>query len=860
MRGGWVDGMVRDVNTQQSTGWREPRVRGPRWVFALAAALGVLTGVECALGQFGPIGRRVAPAPGQPVPVPQSPRPEGGLPDGPTGVETEVIPAGVRVRWSAVAGSISGYRIYRERLVGPGQWGEATTISVPATAVEYSDVPPFSGQYRYRVHWYRLMLNSRWSLSSTVTVSNRPAPAPTSPSGVGALDVGERRAMVSWSDESPNETGFELERLPAFPSGRRIVAANVTAVVDDSGPGVFSYRVRALGGSGPSGFSPWTQVRVRDTVPASPSGVSAVDAGNERDTRVRWTDNSNNESGFRIERERRQADGTWGEATILAAPANTTELIDPAGGGTFRYRVAATNLEGSSATTEWGGVIVVSGWTELIRSPDSRVVYVSSSEGSDSNDGLSPERPVRTLAAGYALLRHGYPDWMLLKRGDLWRESLGHWKKGGRNGAEPMVIWGYGVGPRPRLLTQGGRGFVTQGGAGSPETIDYLAIKGLHMTPEAFNPLQVQTGLQFLRPGTGLLVEDCRLEGYGTNLTFDTAAGQFSNVAIRRCILANAYTNQGHSQGMYADEVIGLLIEECVFYHNGWNPEVTGADPTPFNHNMYLSTRTRDVTVRGNISCLASSHGLQARSGGVVSDNLFIRNSISFLVGGGDVPVVGGVPAIVERNTVLEAKDISPALPRGIGLTLTNVSSGRVIQNLFMRDASIGPSAAIRVSTSSTLAVNNVEFADNTVYAWRGGAVSFDAANASGLVFRRNRFALPGTEAQLVSHPVAPAAGAVVYEQNRYDFGGAANRWFRIAGSQMTFDAWRSSVEPTAAREVLSVQDPTVGVEWYMEQIGRERSFQSFVDAVLGQSESNWDNRLTGKAMSAAMRAAMPNN
>ena len=48
------------------------------------------------------------------------------------------------------------------------------------------------------------------------------------------------------------------------------------------------------------------------------------------------------------------------------------------------------------------------------------IVYVSNSEGDDANNGFSPATSVKTLARGYSLMRDGYPDWLLLKRGDTW--------------------------------------------------------------------------------------------------------------------------------------------------------------------------------------------------------------------------------------------------------------------------------------------------------------------------------------------------------------------------------------------------------------------------------------------------------
>ena len=71
------------------------------------------------------------------------------------------------------------------------------------------------------------------------------------------------------------------------------------------------------------------------------------------------------------------------------------------------------------------------GWTVLEPSADSRIVYVSSSEGDDNNDGLSEATPKETIAAGDALIRDGFPDHLLLKRGDVFENvTLGRCKSG----------------------------------------------------------------------------------------------------------------------------------------------------------------------------------------------------------------------------------------------------------------------------------------------------------------------------------------------------------------------------------------------------------------------------------------------
>src|SRR5688572_19855801 len=151
--------------------------------------------------------------------------------------------------------------------------------------------------------------------------------------------------------------------------------------------------------------------------------------------------------------------------------------------GTRTVTVESTSVELGNA-----------GWTTFEPSADTRTVFVSSSIGNDGFDGLSEMTPKRTIAAGQSLLRHGFPDWLLLRRGDVWRESLGQWKKSGRAPSEPMLVSTYGdEQARPLLETPGG-GIWTNGGGGSPPSIDNLAIVGLHFRPESFNGVGDCTG------------------------------------------------------------------------------------------------------------------------------------------------------------------------------------------------------------------------------------------------------------------------------------------------------------------------------------------------------------------------------
>ena len=74
------------------------------------------------------------------------------------------------------------------------------------------------------------------------------------------------------------------------------------------------------------------------------------------------------------------------------------------------------------------GALNNGGWTIFTESVDTRKIFVSSTEGDDTNDGLTELAPKQTIIAGKALLRAGFPDWLLLRRGTPGRMS--HWETG----------------------------------------------------------------------------------------------------------------------------------------------------------------------------------------------------------------------------------------------------------------------------------------------------------------------------------------------------------------------------------------------------------------------------------------------
>ena len=154
---------------------------------------------------------------------------------------------------------------------------------------------------------------------------------------------------VSWADNTIGEAGFELERRTGGGDWDRValLPANTTVFQDTALVAAtrYTYRLRAFTREG---FSPYTFAVGATTTPyapAAPSGLTAQ-ALSTSQIKLVWADNSNNESGHRIERSANNVDFT----PIATPAANATTFTNTGlgSGTTYHYRVRAFNTGGNS--------------------------------------------------------------------------------------------------------------------------------------------------------------------------------------------------------------------------------------------------------------------------------------------------------------------------------------------------------------------------------------------------------------------------------------------------------------------------------------------------------------------------------
>ena len=191
------------------------------------------------------------------------------------------------------------------------------------------------------------------TLRDTQHLSAAPPTPPAAPSNLGAMAISSSRINLAWTDNADDEDGFKIERSPDGVNGCPVatVGANVTSFSDTglAANTPYYYQVRAYNGAGDSAYSNIANATTfaPPTPPAAPSNLTATAASTSQ-IDLAWTDNADNEDGFKIERS---PDGVNGWAQIATVGANVTTYFDNGltPGTPYYYRVRANNAGGDSA-------------------------------------------------------------------------------------------------------------------------------------------------------------------------------------------------------------------------------------------------------------------------------------------------------------------------------------------------------------------------------------------------------------------------------------------------------------------------------------------------------------------------------
>lgn len=512
--------------------------------------------------------------------------------------------------------------------------------------------------------------------------------------------------------------------------------------------------------------------------------------------------------------------------------------------------------------------ITASGWTDfetIISSgySSARVVFVSYSSGNngtaqnygvgdltfDSNGIFQAPGGVQayqTLAAAYAQIRDGYPDILLLKRGDSWSEyftsgGVGAWAKSGSSASARIIIGSYGTGARPILNVGANDAF----GSGSDNLIiSSLRINGVE------NEIAANRGDSFVfnyDTSSDVLIEDCYLWWTSQVVINGNPVGTNYNnrFALRRNVIYE-------TRMCYVESTHDILFEENILIKTANKALIGNArhlyldpdDPTT-NHSL------TGVILKGNI--FYDGTDTADRAGGDVHYNLIVEQD-EWLIGGHGSGSGDSIQSADFYGNVISDGGGGAAYPAH--LWLRNNDGTNIRDNIWLGSSDLG-SGTYTIQLTGYSAVNiakNIEIKDNIVYNRYSSPQEtwcFDTADTlttiTNVVIHDNDFQL-GTGATRLILLRAYDSGSKIFEgltfyNNRYYSSISESSWFRYDATSTNLAGWvTASGETGASNTQVSYTDSSRTIGSYNQSIGGTATTSAFMTDASGKSRTNWSN------------------
>ena len=603
--------------------------------------------------------------------------------------------------------------------------------------------------------------------------------------------------------------------------------------------------------------------------------------------------------------ENEHPDGNYYLGALSIKPVETTPVlgvkecndgIDNDGDGLtdWQYDTGCWGSEDGSETA--GTRLEENGWTTFDPSSDSKIIYVSSSDGDDANDGLTPETAKATPEAGFALVRDGYPDFLLLKRGDTWRDTTLTRRnlnnggvgtvdfKSGRSKTEKMVIGSYGDSTeRPKLEVE--THFINDHG----RAYQHFAITGLAVISYKKEPntpdFDGKSGGSFRFVGNArskdIIVEDNYIK-YG-ELTVQAV----DDIELRRNVIYRSYKlgtcafkddgtrhafgDPGYRpSGMFMGTgTNGALLEGNVWDENGWNPDLPvgdannpGACATAYNHNVYLSD-VKNTVVTNDLFLRASSIGLKVSgnySGGVdgltVDNNLFAEGEIGISMAGNGRVADTHNNALVKNNVFTDIARTKPTTRSfSWGITVGNNNNTRYENNYFVNPLLTRNSYAFGLTDANN---RDIIIENNTAHGYERTLSVREAIAWNDVNIRNNRFVTNSGTDPLIYHRGDFAN--VNYSGNEYfsNFSSTNTRrdgWFDNIYPFLKIDGWKErSGETDATVSTYIPEDEGRNVDSYAANLGIGSTLNDFAREARKQSRFNWRPEYEAKAVNEYIR------
>jgi fibronectin type 3 domain-containing protein len=255
-----------------------------------------------------------------------------------------VTSSSVQLGWTDNSATETGFEVERSRAGGP--FARVAIAGPDNTTFTDTGLDPGT-VYTYRV---RACNDGGCSdYAGDTDAETLPPPAPAAPSGLSATAVSSTAIRLEWTDNSSDETRFEIQRRQGSASFVAVanVGESVTAYTDNGlePATAYDYRIRACHDSGCSAYTGASATTDDPPPPAPPSALSATATSRDR-IAVTWSDNSDDEISFVLQRRGPGGD----DFSLLAELEPDTESYEDriSGEGTYTYRIQACGTHACS--------------------------------------------------------------------------------------------------------------------------------------------------------------------------------------------------------------------------------------------------------------------------------------------------------------------------------------------------------------------------------------------------------------------------------------------------------------------------------------------------------------------------------
>lgn len=269
-------------------------------------------------------------------------------PAAPSGLIAQSLDPTFQIQLNWIDGSSNETGFVIERGTDGANFSQIATVGANVTQYNNTGLPA-STRYYYRVRAFNDVGSSGYTNVADATTNASP---PAAPGNLSATTASESQLNLSWTDNSGNESGFEIERSQDGTNFLKIADAEANATSYSSNglsPDTqYWYRVKAKNNGGSSGYSNVASATTRDVVPNAPQNLSATPVTNKQ-IDLSWTDITGTfglETGYEVERS---SDGTaFTKIADVAANQTTYQSTGLSTLTKYWYRIRAKNAIGYS--------------------------------------------------------------------------------------------------------------------------------------------------------------------------------------------------------------------------------------------------------------------------------------------------------------------------------------------------------------------------------------------------------------------------------------------------------------------------------------------------------------------------------